>query len=407
MRRPLLTLTCAALLAVPLQADTLLVDGSGNPGSFFQLADAVAAAADGDTILVSQLAMDLPVIVDGKSLTIVADSGAAPLLTGPVFVRDLLPGQQVLLDGLRVEPNTVGPGLTVFDCAGSVLVQDCTIAGTFLPVAPNPAARVADAAAVVFSRCTLTGSRSLGVTAGAGLRVEAGSVVGAYDCQIAGGAGQVTGLTAFTGGTGAEVVGGSLFVSGGSLTGGPGGDGDGIFGDTDGSDGGVGLVALNPSAEVRLVAVLAQGGPGGDAPAPFLPGDPGTDVLALPDVVEEVETTPRSLVVASPLRDGETLVAELSGEPFDLVFTVVSAEQAPQVLPSPPVSVKVGGPLVPSLSSGFLLPVFSLDGNGQATLSAPVVGAALTGTAYVQPIHVGALHVNANPAAITVLATGL
>ncbi len=75
LARVLVLLACAG--AARAQGALLVVDAAGGPGSSFtSLADAVAAAADGDTLLVRSGAY-APFTIDGRTLIVVAAPGTS------------------------------------------------------------------------------------------------------------------------------------------------------------------------------------------------------------------------------------------------------------------------------------------------------------------------------------------
>src|SRR5262245_45172512 len=97
----LVLLSCASSIAA--QGQVLVVDAAGGPGSdFTDVPSAVSAAVDGDVLLVrsgSYLVDELAIALDGKGLTLVADSGAS-VAVGSLDVQDLPAGHFTLLQGL-------------------------------------------------------------------------------------------------------------------------------------------------------------------------------------------------------------------------------------------------------------------------------------------------------------------
>lgn len=195
--------TLVLALAYPSFASVIVVDDSGG-ADFTQVSAAVAAAADGDTILVKAGTYDTPYTIQSKSLTIVAELGATvavqSIFTGPVLsiVRLLRPHQRVVIRGLD------GP-LALVENAGSVRVEDgrlrgvtgqCIFPGAGLP--GGAGAMVSNCASVAFARCELTGGDGAqlfipGVfdccTAGGPGLSAAGSSIALYQTTLAGGPG--------------------------------------------------------------------------------------------------------------------------------------------------------------------------------------------------------------------------
>ena len=151
--------------------DVLVVDDDGGVGvGFVDLQAAVDAAGEGDVILVRGGTYS-GFIVDGKALTVQADTGATVDVASPssvsVNVVNLGAGQSVVLRGLHVEGGSLGieppfqqsyrAGFSATDNAGSVWVEDCRIRGT------AGGAVVRDSASVAFVRSRLRGEDLAGV----------------------------------------------------------------------------------------------------------------------------------------------------------------------------------------------------------------------------------------------------
>src|SRR5688572_18660193 len=90
-----------ALLVLPVDraaAGVLVVDASGG-GAFTDLPAAVAAAADGDILLLKSGAYTAPTIAN-KALDVVADTGASVVVQGPFAVTDLTATRAVTITGV-------------------------------------------------------------------------------------------------------------------------------------------------------------------------------------------------------------------------------------------------------------------------------------------------------------------
>jgi hypothetical protein len=138
------------LLALAPQSGLHVVDDDGGPGvAFTDLQAAVDAAADGDLILVRS-GTYAPILVDGRSLSIVADAGADVLVLDPLAsgasgvaanVKNVPDGGLVVLSGLGFDGRN-GPGLGAtidapgflspgdWEKYGTVWIERCTILGT-------------------------------------------------------------------------------------------------------------------------------------------------------------------------------------------------------------------------------------------------------------------------------------
>lgn len=98
----------------------LVVDGSGQ-GDFLDLQAAVLAADPETLLLVRAGTYNGAVLVDGKGLKIFADAGATVTLSDPLRVTNLPASERVTLSGLELLE-----GFRIEQCAGPVLLQDCT-----------------------------------------------------------------------------------------------------------------------------------------------------------------------------------------------------------------------------------------------------------------------------------------
>jgi len=146
-----------AILALPLLQGTHIVDANGGPGSnFTDLPPAVAAAANGDTILVRAgtysgftTSKVLRVFGAGKSVTkIIGTSHAVKVNNTPAHETFELAGFEC-----RGGPATNVAGIVLYN--SSMTLLDCDVFGG--PTVGMPALR-ADFATVHVSRCSLTGS---------------------------------------------------------------------------------------------------------------------------------------------------------------------------------------------------------------------------------------------------------
>ncbi len=82
---------------VQAQGQVLVVDASGGPGSnFTSLGPAVASAQSGDVLLVRSGGYLDSIVLDGKSLTVIADAGASVQIAA-ADVEDIAAGGVVLI----------------------------------------------------------------------------------------------------------------------------------------------------------------------------------------------------------------------------------------------------------------------------------------------------------------------
>ncbi|MCB9896592.1 MAG: hypothetical protein H6825_01185 [Planctomycetes bacterium] len=345
-------LVLAALLAcaTPLRADVIVVDFDVDGFNAFSLA--VAAASDGDTLLVrpASQSLDTLAVIDGKSLVIVGDDTQPVPIAGSLEVSHLAADQSVTLRNLALMPIANDPALSCHDDAGLLFVEDCVLRG-------------ADGLSVFFGTEGLPGVAADGC---AGVTL--------VRCTVRGGDGSDSGPpfshppTAMPGGPGLTVDGADMTLSDCTVTGGTGGT-DGSTPEDEGAPGGAGLVAH--AAHLLLSGVTVQGGAGGDHCSPALAdscdgGDglvldgsvllfqqqclfvagaggsivgggnasPGSDTSIAPgDTVADLPHAPRALVVASPTRENQLTTIRYEGQQgdtFGLFFAL-----APGYLPLP------------------------------------------------------------------------
>jgi hypothetical protein len=327
--RARLVLLAVALLAARGVAGVLIVDSSG-AGDFTNVASAIAAAAEGDTLLVQSNTFDASISIDGKSVTIVGDvSGALPTLNTiqGVTVANLAPGQQVVLRNLslRAEPPFGAPALQLKDDQGGVWIEGCLVEGAegsssgiqpcFADETPGgPAARVQSCAAVTISGCTLLGGEGSAAYSsepfhvfgwatdgGAGLRVES-SMVAVFESSITGGGGGAghTCAEVADGGLGVGAADASLLLSGCTVTGGvpgagppAGAPGDGVHGDV--------------TSSFELLDTSVASAPG------------GVDFAIAPGTLTTYAGLAPLFSVTSPVRESQGGTLTLQGAQGDLV----------------------------------------------------------------------------------------
>lgn len=114
------------------RADVRVVAASGG-GAFTDLPAAVAAANDGDVLLVKSGTYSAFTITN-KSLDVVADAGASVIVLGTSKVQQLAATRSVSLTGLALRGpagtgSNIGTALHLLNDVGSVRVQGCDLAG--------------------------------------------------------------------------------------------------------------------------------------------------------------------------------------------------------------------------------------------------------------------------------------
>jgi hypothetical protein len=160
-----------------------IVDASNGPGTnFTDLPPAVAAAANGDTIIV-RAGSYAAFTVTGKALTI-RGAGASTTLVqmlgspnGDTRISNTPAGTTFYLGGLKFAPpqTTLGPsvvaGLEITAAKvtlADVIIQGATVGG-FTSINATPGLRILTSAEVHLTRCTVTGGNAVGWYGGAGV----------------------------------------------------------------------------------------------------------------------------------------------------------------------------------------------------------------------------------------------
>ncbi|HEV8113181.1 MAG TPA: hypothetical protein VGR31_10430 [Planctomycetota bacterium] len=332
----------AALAAPALAGNVITVGPSG--ADYVEIAPAVAAAADDDVILVRAGTYG-GFVIDGKSIRVVADTGAAVVVQRKVVVQNLAAGGSVVLSGLDMHAHGAAYdcSLLVTGNAGSVRIVGCEIGLAYLPHEHSlqAGARIVVSTDVAFSGCALQGADAVpvftpgnGLRGGDGLEIE-GSQVSLHDCQCTGGTGGLAydGWTGGAGGDGCAISGSMVHASGTSFHGGAGANGNDQatcidIAAGDGGDGGDAIRADAQSTIVLLDPMLAAGafgrggygacGPNGvdGAPGATLDLAAGTQLTQLPGIA-------RRMSLAVPVRETVPVAVSFTGEPGDIVRLTV------------------------------------------------------------------------------------
>ncbi|MCZ6596759.1 MAG: hypothetical protein O7B99_03895 [Planctomycetota bacterium] len=335
---------CAAVVlgAAAHAQDVHVVDWLGNPGSqFLDIQPAVDAAQDGDLLLVRQGEYG-SVVIDGKSLSIVAEVDATVRI-GSITVRNIAVDQSVLMRDIRaVVTSTSYRVMTLEDNQGPLwfeasLFQPAVIQ---LPIKAGKAdstdgavIRIEHCEAVALLRCQVSGREPLPGGIGGTQATRAihaiDSEVALYQCEIEGGKGvssdPFVGLTIADGKPGEAAIvldGGFLFASGTTIRGGSGGDGVvDATGCTSGGAGGVGLMLEGTMPKAVLLDTAIAGGSGGVAGAGVCsPGGGGASSIVLSGQIDQLAGSARWMESYSPIPAGWGTLLTYHGEPGDLVF---------------------------------------------------------------------------------------
>jgi len=354
-------LTVALLVLAPaaLAQSKVWTVGGAQP-HFTDVQSAIDAASAGDTLLVRAGSYN-GILLDGKALSIAADSGTLVVLQGQSEIRNLPAATSTQFVGLQFiglgGSATTTAGVFAHDNAGSLRFSACTIRGGN---GKNGAGATAGREAARISRCedvALIGVTLRGGDGGGGAGGRSGGVglysrdtlLALYDCSLAGGNG---GDDAFDhaadggpGGHGYESPDASMFASGSSFAGGNGGNGGeeqtdpfggGCVHAGAGGNGGHGLSlgSQPPAAQAphaQLQAGSRQGGAGGIGgqgyACPSGPnGVPGVAIQLLAGSAATSPTPARSLLALNPARESSSVPLTIRGVPGDRVWMLQSLQ---------------------------------------------------------------------------------
>jgi|GEM_PF-6939598 len=318
-----------------------VVDPVSGPGvDFPSITAAVAAAAEGDTILVHSGAYE-SFGVNGKSLAITAESGKTVSVHGGVFIVGLQAGQAVSLQNFVLQGDPFSAALNLSNNDGSVWLLDCQLGGYDVPVptlfdSGTSAMWCSDCAAVIAKDCVMTGGSSLvgepAVNADTSTIRLFGSLLlgGAGHCETFG---EVTdcGLS----GAAAVVASGVLTAQSSSFSGGAAAPGAELCLPVVGcscttvTEGGVALSLGLGEPQVQLYDVTLTAGAGA-APC----GSEGALVSAVLTGTLESKVGPGlTLDLDTPEATGDVGTVTITGKPNDLVVLLVGQSPANLWLP--------------------------------------------------------------------------
>jgi hypothetical protein len=274
MRLGLLALAPLAL-ARAAPAGQVLVVGSG-PGHLPEIQAAVDAALDDDVILVKS-GTYASFLIDNKSITVVADTGAIVHVNGAIRAQNLSADRKINLadlqaNGIYANDPSIADGLFLRNCAGLVTVHDCTLEGFYGYSAPCSStngcgAEIDNCAAVSIAHSTVTGGHGAHTPTHSSARphglAATNSNVVLSDSTCRGGGGGWLCLDdppywyandGLDGGDGIHLVSSSLFVARSEAYGGSGGQGNPCFYCIGGS-GGAGLGAYDAACHVHRLSL--------------------------------------------------------------------------------------------------------------------------------------------------------
>ena len=348
------------MLALPCfsAAQTVLVVDKDGGGDFTETLAASLAAPDGALLLVREGKYG-SVVIDGKSLTIVAEAGEEVSL-GSVTVHNLAADQHFTCVNIELDPPPATVGAMGFsNNQGNVWFENLVLPPTtFNPILSGPFVSITDCASLVFLSCSF--ASGFGMTLG-----QEPVTIGAfnsnlylYNTSVEGG------QRPFAGGDGAAAIlfSGFLFSANSSIRG-----GDGLDGSCDGGDGGPGLGSpFLANANAALFGTGLGGGSAGAAGDPkCLPGQPGAPSSIQNGSVLQAPLSPRSFEIPQPLRAGTMGSASFQGPANETAWFLYGEDPFSLFLPSVSCSLLVAPPL-------FFEAAGNLDGSGNLTYSFPL-----------------------------------
>ncbi len=402
-----LALPALLTLAASAAADTITV---GPGGDFAEVADAVAAAAPWDVVLIAAGEhVDTKTIVVDKPLTILGAGSATttydavpdfPTVKLPLLVTGLGPGEEVRVAGLKLTSaffgGKVAVGAVIVDCQGPVILSDVVVGGFSNGLTGPSPLQVRNSAQVTLDGCRSASTSTSEGSPAAGLWIES-SQVWVNGCTLSGSSAPAT-TAVFDGSPGIVAIDSVVRVSRSGVFGGNGAVPSLFFTPTVATAGGAAIAArgttqvyvrggtdneLRGGAGGEGVNGVPVYGPGGAA----VTLEAGSLLTTTPDVVANAGadgdgpvTTP---VVDGPgawaplafalatLESADKLVApggtvdlELGGEPNTLFATYFALAQGPAL-----VAPGFAGPIV--LPPGAFVPLAPvlLDGSGAGALA--------------------------------------
>jgi len=324
---------CLVLFPPVLAAQNVVVLApSAGPGvDATTLPSAIALAADGDIVLIkagtySNGGSPNETVISAKSITLVADNGAAVTLQDRLRIQSIGVNQRVAVRGIKVQyPLLTGgtPALDVSNCLGTLWFEDCEFNLTLLlpsGTGAGVAVRATSCAALLFARCSIQGASSGGTTVQSGADGYVGTQSSAafYECTVKGGTPMAV---EGNGGSGATLNGGLLFASG-STFGGSGGPGDTFFKCP--GDGGDGIHLATGAPALVSLALTAVGGSASPSSAfcfgPGADGVPGQGVRVTSGVHSALSGTARTFHVNPTAREGGTIIKSYGAPAGDFAY---------------------------------------------------------------------------------------
>ena len=335
--------------------------------NFTDIQPSIDAASDGDIILVHPGTYS-PFRIDGKSLAVHADGSGVVVAPAEASIQiaNIGAAQQVVVRGFS---QLAGPGLSIDNCVGPVLVEECVFIAKEAQGTSHSGASIANSLRVTLAHSLLLGTTPFATSppvAGAGLSAVASGVT-LHGCVLGGGNGASLAIAFATGGPGAALDGSGVVADNTWIVGGLGASGIGLLGSciSPPTDGGPALSFSGPRSNLYAFAGTIVPGNGGGGP--LCPAArPGKKVVGS-GVVTEVAGTAATVIAPDPARSGQTFHVDMTGPVGASGFLLVSALEDPVFLPS------CHGTVGPATAFAITVPVGVVPGSGQLSLPMTVV----------------------------------
>lgn len=333
---------CLALLALSLSATANVFTVGGAGATHASVQDAVNASQAGDVVLV-RAAFNQSVVVNGKSVAIVADAPGRLTWTGSLHVQNVPLGATVLISGFALGLSSFQP-VVISQNVGAVRFQDCSVLPIGVALAPSPiGVTITTSADVAILRCDLYGGTATSTNGGSGAMSIDGSTVAICGSNVHGGNGRAGSFDfssghASSGSSGYTAIAASastLVFESSFVNGGNGGVGfNGVCGSLPTTQGGPGAPALvlSSGATARAIGGRTLGGRGGlggvNTCAQSPDGAHGVAVSAPVGAWSSILAPNRAFNAPRIVREGAPLTLDFNGAPDERVYLAVSPATA-------------------------------------------------------------------------------
>jgi len=298
-----LSLTAAA--GIDAQGAVWVVDQQAGAGSdFTTIEEAVAAASDGDFVLIRAGDYGEFLTIDDKALTLQAEAGAV-VRASRLLVRNLAPGKSFVARGFTLHHFTGATfALDALSNAGTVWFEDCHVESA-LPF-EVAGVRVQDSQAVHFARLQLDDPLAGSTMLDPAFQIIDSTVV-VVDSVVNGASGPDSSVFfAGDGGAAIQLFDGNLRLVASTVRGGHGGNGTASC--VLGGDSGPGVRLSGTGASIlRVLGSTVTAGTAGTGSGGCADGTASPDIDVVAGTVTTLGSHAPTLVFESPLRAGNSI----------------------------------------------------------------------------------------------------